>query len=142
MKHRVFYGGSVALVLVAVVGLIVGGRSGWFAPDDAPFDGALRTVVVVASGEPIPTLRAGDIAVDLEAGMVPSGMHRATVLSDKDCAPDAEGVSHCLNDLRIGRAQIAVRHHHAMVEEPCFSPPEQLNVMDTATYIAWTGGPS
>ena len=65
---------------------------------------------------------------------MPAGLYRATVLSDKDCAADDQGVSHCRNDLQIGQTQLAIRHHHKMVEVPCFSPTEQLNVVDVATY--------
>ena len=102
----------------------------------AQVDATLRTVVVVAPGEARPTLKGTDVAVDLESGTLPTGVQRATVQSDKDCAADAQGVSHCLNDLTIGRSQVAIRHHHKMMDEPCFSPTEQLNVVDVATYRA------
>ncbi|HEX6287668.1 MAG TPA: hypothetical protein VFZ66_00685 [Herpetosiphonaceae bacterium] len=130
MSKRLAIGGGAALLLIMSAWLGFGAWSG----RAAELDPLLRTVVIVAPGEQRPTLSGEDIAVDLEAGALPSGVRRATVLSDKDCAADEQGVSHCLNDLKIGRTQVAVRHHHKMIDEPCFSPTEQLNVVDVATY--------
>jgi hypothetical protein len=126
--------GSVGALLVIGVALALQFWSGASQTSTAQLDPALRTIVVVAPGEQRPTLQGADVAVDLESGTLPTGVQRGTVLSDKDCAADEQGVSHCLNDLAIGRTVIAVRHHHKMMEEPCFSPTEQLSVVDVATY--------
>lgn len=120
------------LIISAVVGFSFWGTTS--KTSTSQLDPALRTVVVVAPGEQRPTLRGADVAVDLEGGTLLTGVRLATVLSDKDCAADAQGVSHCLNDLKIGTTKVAIRHHHKMMEEPCFSPTEQLNVVDVATY--------
>lgn len=125
---------SVGALLIISAGVAFGFWSNASKTSATQLDPALRTIVVVAPGEQRPTLRGEDIAVDLETGTLPSGVRRATVLSDKDCAADAQGVSHCLNDLKIGTTQVAIRHNHKMMEEPCFSPTEQLNVVDVATY--------
>jgi hypothetical protein len=82
-------------------------------------------------------LRGDDVAVDLEAGAFPTGgVVRATVLTDTNCAPDTDGVSHCMNEMQAGSTHFTVRHNHKMMEEPCFSPTEALNVVDVATYTA------
>jgi hypothetical protein len=129
-------GVAIFLVIGLLVGVIVRGAVG--GASAAAIDPALRTMVVVSGDMAKPELRAGDILVDLETGAVPIGIHRATVLTDTDCAADAEGVSHCLNEMAVGRATFAIRHHHKMMEEPCFSPTEQVNVIDAATYATLT----
>lgn len=121
-------------VLIALLLLI--GFLAKQAERDQPtsIDPTLRTIVVVPPGIARPTPQGNDILVDLERGAVPAGIHRATVVTDQECAPDANGVSHCLNEMVIGRTTFAIRHHHNMMEEPCFSPTEQVNVIDAATY--------
>lgn len=137
MRKRFIYTGIVVLLMLGGA-LALSLSSGGARTSVTTIDPALRTVVMVAPGEQRPLLSGADIAVDLEAGTLPAGVQRATVLSDEDCAADDQGVSHCLNELTIGGRQVAVRHHHNMMEEPCFSPTEQLNVMDVATYAALT----
>jgi hypothetical protein len=116
-------GVAIFLVIGLLVGVIVRGAVG--GASAAAIDPALRTMVVVSGDMAKPELRAGDILVDLETGAVPIGIHRATV-------------SHCLNEMAVGRATFAIRHHHKMIEEPCFSPTEQVNVIDAATYATLT----
>jgi hypothetical protein len=54
---------------------------------------------------------------------------QATVLSDSRCNPDAHGVSHCLNRLRLvdGRT-VTVVHDHRMATMPCLSPGEHVTL--------------
>ncbi|MGZ4137590.1 MAG: hypothetical protein ACXVPX_08475 [Actinomycetota bacterium] len=64
-----------------------------------------------------------------EAMLSPAGPMMATVLSDANCAPDADGVSHCLNRLRLDSgSELTVRHNHRMIEVPCLSPGERVLV--------------
>lgn len=123
-----------ALLTLILIATVVAQLNQTSAAKSGAINPTLRTMVVVAPDAARPAVRAGDIVVDLESGAAPSGIHQATVLTDMDCAADAEGVSHCLNDMSVGRAQFAIRHHHKMMEEPCFSPTEQVNVIDAATY--------
>lgn len=58
---------------------------------------------------------SGYLMANLSAGQLPTSATTATVLSDANCAPNANGVSHCLNDLQIGNIVITVQHHHKMV---------------------------
>jgi hypothetical protein len=66
--------------------------------------------------------------VQLDSGTIPADVTRLTVLTDEDCAPDQDGVSHCLNRVRFETAQgpgeAAIRHHHRMSEESCLAPGE------------------
>lgn len=52
---------------------------------------------------------------------------RATVLSDSRCNPDAHGVSHCLNRMRLSDGRVVtVVHDHRMATMPCLSPGEHV----------------
>jgi len=54
---------------------------------------------------------------------------RALVLTDTRCAPDARGVSHCLNRLRLSSGRVVtVVHDHRMMDMPCLSPGERVTV--------------
>jgi hypothetical protein len=67
--------------------------------------------------------------VYLAKGTMPRRPTTATVLTDTDCAPDQNGVSHCSNILRLvsGR-RITVRHDHKMMNDPCLSPGERVRL--------------
>jgi hypothetical protein len=130
----------MALVGVLLLGIGTGTRLAPRSRTVSQPDPALRTVVVVTRADAPPMLRGDDIAVRLEAGAFPAGgVARATVLTDTNCAPDAEGVSHCLNEMQAGKAHFTVRHSHRMMEVPCFSPTEEVNIVDVATYASLEG---
>jgi hypothetical protein len=62
--------------------------------------------------------------VRLLTGVVRHRM-RAVVLTDTRCNPDAMGVSHCLNRIRLASGKtILVVHNHRMMDMPCLSPGE------------------
>lgn len=52
-----------------------------------------------------------------------------TVMTDTNCEPDSEGLSHCHNiiDLSDGR-RIEIVNTHIMSRHPCLSPGDQLSV--------------
>ncbi|HEX6208020.1 MAG TPA: hypothetical protein VF058_06620 [Actinomycetota bacterium] len=90
---------------------------------------ALRTVVVSDAAPSQPSSPDGPVEVALLRGDAPSEPGVATVLSDENCEPDANGYSHCLNELEMeGGERIAVRHTHRMGEVPCLAPGERVNV--------------
>ncbi|HWH06314.1 MAG TPA: hypothetical protein VNT23_07745 [Gaiellaceae bacterium] len=65
----------------------------------------------------------------LESGELPAAETAATVLTDTDCTPDAQGVSHCRNELRLADGSILVaRHSHRMAGVPCLAPGEEVRV--------------
>lgn len=65
-------------------------------------------------------------SVRLVSGLVTHRM-RARVLTDTRCAPDAMGVSHCLNRMQLADGtSITVVHDHRMMDMPCLSPGERV----------------
>ena len=125
---------AVLLALVALA--IFAGRATEPQPAPAPHfwsDPALRTIVIAGSGDHL--AKKGDILLtNLVEGRLPAGATQATVLSDANCEPDAQGISHCLNQLRIGDALLTVQHHHDMTKVPCLGPGEKVNVVDVPTF--------
>jgi hypothetical protein len=86
----------------------------------------LRTVRVYAS-EPAPSPSATDLRARVEKGTLPSGTVKATVLSDENCEPDAQGISHCRNRVRLASGQtLTLRHPHDMNKVPCLAPGEKI----------------
>ena len=54
---------------------------------------------------------------------------RGIVLTDTRCNPDRNGVSHCLNVIRLANGKtILVVHDHMMMFMPCLSPGEHVIV--------------
>jgi hypothetical protein len=98
--------------------------------------GAPRIVVIGAANETLPgtSNEAGLLMANLRTGRIPAGATSATVLSDANCDPDADGISHCLNDLDIGGTVVTVQHHHAMSTVPCLSPGETVTLMTLEQY--------
>ncbi len=97
--------------------------------------GALRTLVIASASEQLPGTSndAGFLMANLRSGELPAAT-RAVVLSDSNCQPDDEGISHCLNDLQIGSSVITVQHHHNMQAVPCLSPGETVQIIALAAY--------
>ena len=127
---------SFSLVLVLVVlAVALSPSTGVVEVPDAEagtLDPALRTVVVAVNERDIPSQPNGPLRASLLAGRLPRAIQQATVLTDENCTPDTEGVSHCINVLQVGRQQISLRHNHKMSEVPCLSPGEEVNVMPLA----------
>jgi hypothetical protein len=96
-------------------------------------DPSLRTIVVATTADQLEP-KDGVLLTNLVAGTLPDGATRATVLTDSNCAPDANGISHCLNDLDIGGTHVTVQHHHDMSKVPCLGPGEKVNVVDVQAF--------
>lgn len=60
----------------------------------------------------------------------PAGVQIAgTVMTDTDCTPDAEGLSHCHNRIDLANGQsFTVVNTHIMTVHPCLSPGEAVVV--------------
>lgn len=103
---------------------------------DVKAPGEPRTVVVGGMTDSLPgtSNEAGYLMTNLRVGQIPAGATTATVLTDTNCEPDADGVSHCLNDLQIGNVVVTVQHHHQMHSVPCLSPGETVTLMPFAEY--------
>lgn len=95
-----------------------------------------RTVVIAGPGEQLPgtSNEQGYLMANLRDGQVPAGATNAVVLSDANCEPDNDGISHCLNELQVGASIITVQHHHNMQQVPCLTPGETVNLMTLDTY--------
>lgn len=94
-----------------------------------------RALLVTPEAERLPH-KPGIVPVTLVEGDLPPRALYARVLTDEDCAPDAAGVSHCLNRLEVAGVEVAVRHHHRMHEVPCLGPNELVRLVDRTTYEA------
>ena len=100
------------------------GPSGQTAPE-----AGLR-MLIVSDAQPAPASTPdGPLHAMLLHGEVGGTPTVATVLTDKNCEPDARGYSHCLNDLEMpGGAIVSVQHIHRMSEVSCLTPGERVNI--------------
>lgn len=58
-----------------------------------------------------------------------AGMMQATVLTDTNCTPDFQGLSHCHNKLGLpDGSQITVIDNHAMMRHPCLKPGDKISI--------------
>ena len=104
--------------------------------DQPAAPGTIRTLVVAPAGQALPQLSGvgGVLMANLVRGQLPAEATQATVQTDENCAPDQQGISHCLNQLTIGTLAITVQHHHAMSTTPCLSPGETVQLLTLAQY--------
>lgn len=87
-----------------------------------------RTVLV--ANEPELGTNDGSLTVGYERGTKPpSSETDAVVVTDENCTPDAEGVSHCRNEIRMANGKtVRVQHDHRMHEVPCLVPGEKVRL--------------
>lgn len=65
----------------------------------------------------------------LMSGTIPARRTTAVVQTDTNCEPDAYGISHCSNILRLADGSLMeVRHDHNMQIYPCLDPGETVTV--------------
>ncbi|KAB8140046.1 hypothetical protein F8S13_25565 [Chloroflexia bacterium SDU3-3] len=97
-----------------------------------------RTLVIVPRGQQSPAIsgEGGVLFASLISGAAPKSGAAAVVRTDENCTPDAQGVSHCINALALGEAQLVVQHHHDMAQVPCLSPGESITLITLADYQA------
>lgn len=123
-----------ALVLAAVFS---------FTSEEPPADVAAVTTTVphyrtadvrirITDG-PVVSRNQDPVYVELDSGVIPSDVSLLRVLTDENCTPDEQGVSHCLNRVEYATASgmqtAALRHHHNMAEEPCLTPGQTLEIV-------------
>jgi hypothetical protein len=87
-----------------------------------------RTVLV--ANEPELGTNDGSLTVGYERGTKPpSSETDAVVVTDENCTPDAKGVSHCRNEIRMASGKtVRVQHDHRMHEVPCLVPGEKVRL--------------
>jgi uncharacterized membrane protein len=129
--------GVVAVLVAAAAGIAVGlvlsapqeQHQAAVVPHYPSVGSDVRTLDVAAAGTTEVSPAGGPLSASYLSGTMPAGPMMATVLSDANCAPDADGVSHCLNRLRLdGGTELTVRHNHRMTEVPCLAPGERVLV--------------
>jgi hypothetical protein len=124
-------GASVAVVVVAIAASVVAIRL-----DNASSDGTSQAtdtagrLVVVSRSMPRPSQPGQPLHVMLiggdSAGFRPQS---GVVLTDDQCQADGDGVSHCLNTIRLASGlTISVRHPHRMMDVACLAPGEHVSV--------------
>lgn len=88
-----------------------------------------RRQVTLSFVMPPPSASDG-LHAKLVSGTMPTAAVEATVVTDEQCQPDAHGISHCLNRLRLadGR-EIQVRHPHDMHAVACLAPGESVRLV-------------
>jgi hypothetical protein len=122
-----------ALLLLAVVAaapnLLGSGRGGEAGPVARTAPTSMRTLIVSARRSPAPSRPGTTMRALRLSGVVPRTAAVGTVVSDDDCAPDAAGISHCVNRIRMANGRmLSVRHPHRMAEVPCMTPGERVQV--------------
>ena len=128
--------GIAAVVFVAVLAAFVidrlqDDRSG--SRDLRRDSGQIAAVRSVAFTDELQVSRGqGPVLVQLESGTIPADVTQLHILTDENCAPDQDGVSHCLNRVRFlsteGWGEAVLRHHHRMIEEDCLVPGETVTI--------------
>ena len=87
----------------------------------------------ISSVMPSPS-NADGLHAKLVRGTMPRNAVEAVVLTDEECAPDASGISHCLNRLRLpDGSDIQVRHPHDMTQVPCLAPGERVRLVPVSS---------
>lgn len=123
---------GLATVVVAVVAVVATQKKPEASKTPVPhYQSAVERRVAITTGAQVSRGR-DPVLVELVADTIPSGVDRLTVLTDENCAPDADGVSHCLNRVRFTGPTGAgepLRHYHRMAEESCLTPGETVTLI-------------
>ncbi|HUZ75798.1 MAG TPA: hypothetical protein VMU87_22655 [Stellaceae bacterium] len=74
--------------------------------------------------------QGGRYLLQIADGSVPNGAAvSGVVTSDTNCAPDAQGLSHCRNGIALSNGdRITVIDIHTMSRNPCLQPGETLSM--------------
>ncbi|MGH3066333.1 MAG: hypothetical protein ACRDOF_08500 [Gaiellaceae bacterium] len=87
----------------------------------------------MSSDMPLPSAHARRLSAMLIEGRLPEAPMMAEVMTDTDCAPDPEMISHCRNELQLSNGEkIVVRHPHDMRDVPCLAPGERVRLVPAA----------
>ena len=96
-------------------------------PVSVPSD--VRTVRI-SSTMPRPSAHPRRLSSMLEQGVMPRHATTGEVLSDTECAPDQDSISHCRNEVRLADgSRIVLRHPHRMADVPCLAPGETVRLV-------------
>lgn len=143
MKIRIAIASSLVLVIVVALALAVGlggadtpsssATSASGQQEQSAQTSSLRTLVLQRGGNPAPSDPGSTLHGSIKRGALPANPVIATVLTDENCEPDAEGVSHCTNRIEMPNGtRLVVTHPHRMSEVPCLAPGEKVKVIGKA----------
>jgi len=89
--------------------------------------GEVERTVIVYNDVPPPSPSQVVLHAGLEEGQLPAGPVTATILTDEECEPDAQGISHCRNEAQLPSGKtVVLRHLHNMMEVECLAPGEEV----------------
>ena len=133
--RRALVAALASLALLAAAGLVTeqlrSSQSASTDPHGTTLPNARR--VQLSFTMPAPSSFDG-LHAKLVNGTMPTAVTSATVLSDEQCQPDATGISHCLNRMRLPNgSELAVRHPHDMSDVPCLAPGEEVQLVPPRT---------
>ncbi len=75
--------------------------------------------------------RDGQYLLEYSAGQLPArgSSVEGVVLSDESCAPDEEGVNHCVNTIRLAdNSELVLINNHVMSINRCLKPGEIVSL--------------
>ena len=134
MRGYVLFFAAAAVVIMLVTVNLVTGRGEREDVASAPHFQTAPHVNVRITDEPQVSRDLDPVLVTLYDGAIPDDAANITVLSDENCQPDADGVSHCLNRVQFetagGSGHATLQHHHRMAEEPCLAPGQMVMMME------------
>lgn len=115
----------------AVLDRDAGDSTRYVSEHSTPVPDTARTVSV-STTMPSPSAHARRLSAMVEAGAMPHRPVMAEVLTDTDCAPDAQMVSRCRNELELANGKrMVLRHPHDMRSVPCLAPGERVLIVPT-----------
>ena len=139
MRLQLFALLAATAILVAAAGVLTLAR-GEEAADNTPTSVSEHPVAVPASARtvavsramPMPSAHERRLSAMLEHGTMPNRPVMADVMTDTNCAPDAQMISRCRNVVRLADGRrIVLRHPHDMTKIPCLAPGERVRLIPT-----------
>lgn len=119
-----------SLAVVLVLSFVPGGPPSVGPPVTDPHGlaiGDLRTVTASLVATDALSLPGQVVTTTVLEGTLPRDPVIATVLTDEDCTPDADGISHCRNRLEVPSGdEVVLQHAHRMADVACLSPGERI----------------
>lgn len=89
--------------------------------------GEVERTVIVYDQVPAPSPSQVTLHAGLEEGQLPAEPVTAVILTDENCEPDAEGISHCRNEAQLPSGEkVVLRHLHDMMQVECLAPGEEV----------------
>jgi hypothetical protein len=105
------------------------GAASGAAPGAVPAEPRAAPRLVHLTTAPDAVSTATRIVAVLLSGPMPHETVQATVMTDENCDPDAQGYSHCRNDVRLADGSVLhLRHTHRMGMVECLIPGEHVIV--------------